>query len=103
MSNFLSNIGSIFSTAAVLDYLGLERKRSREARMLTYTSLVLSGAALGAVAALLLAPKAGRDLRADVGERARQISSRVAAQKARVGGYSSPGQQSVGSEPVSGL
>lgn len=103
MSNFLSNIGSIFSTAAVLDYLGLERKRSREARLLTYTSLVLSGAALGAVAALLLAPKAGRELRADVGERARQLSSRVTAPKGRGGGYPSPAQANAGSEPLSGL
>lgn len=97
MFDFLS---SVFSTAAILDYLGLESKRSRQARVLTYTSLVLSGAAVGAVVALLLAPKAGRELRADMGSRARQLSSRG---KGRMGSYQSQQGANAAPEPLSGI
>jgi uncharacterized membrane protein YebE (DUF533 family) len=99
MTRFLTGITSIFSTAALLDYLGLESKRTMQARAMTYTGLLISGAAIGAVAALMLAPKPGRELRADMGNRARQLGSRVGV---RSKGYypSTASSQKVSNAPM---
>lgn len=68
---------NIFSAAAILNLLGLERRRTMQARALATAGLVVAGAAVGAAAALLVAPRAGRELRAQMGQRARQLSGRI--------------------------
>ena len=46
-----------------LEVIGLRRRPSASARFLTGFGLVLGGVAVGAVLGMMLAPKAGKDLR----------------------------------------
>ena len=46
-----------------LDLVGLRRRRSAGARFLSAFGLVLGGVAVGTVLGMMLAPRAGRDLR----------------------------------------
>lgn len=68
---------SHLSSAALLDALGLQPKSSAASRALTYGALLLAGAAVGAAAALLLAPKSGRALRSDLREGATELGGQV--------------------------
>jgi gas vesicle protein len=56
----------------VLAWLGLQRKQSTAASIIGSLSLFAGGLAVGAVAALLLAPKPGTDLREDLKTRLRR-------------------------------
>jgi uncharacterized membrane protein YebE (DUF533 family) len=58
----------------VLAWLGLQRKSSTASTVAGSLGLLVGGLALGAVAALLLAPKPGRDLREDLKTRLRRAS-----------------------------
>jgi len=68
---------SHLSSAALLDALGLQPKSSAASRALTYGALLVAGAAVGAAAALLLAPKSGRALRSDLREGASELGGQV--------------------------
>lgn len=56
----------------VLSWLGLQPKQSAAGAILGSLGLFAGGLALGAAAALLLAPKPGADLRADLKTRLRR-------------------------------
>ena len=73
---------NFFSIAAILDLVGLETKSSASRRAVTYTSLVVGGAVVGAGVALMLAPKSGRELRGDVRERAHELGQRLSDSRA---------------------
>jgi hypothetical protein len=57
----------------VLRFIGLQRRRSAGAFIATGVGFFSAGLLLGAGAALLLAPKPGRELRGDLKERLRRI------------------------------
>lgn len=56
----------------VLAWLGLQRKQSAAASIIGSLGLFAGGLAVGAVAALLMAPKPGTDLREDLKTRLRK-------------------------------
>ena len=62
-----------FSKDDVLSALGLTSKPSTSERLLGALSIFGVGLLVGAGAALLLAPKSGEALRADLGERLRNL------------------------------
>jgi hypothetical protein len=61
----------------VLGVIGLERRRGRAERVLPALAMVAAGAAVGAGAALLLAPSSGAELRRRISERAGDVKERV--------------------------
>jgi hypothetical protein len=61
----------------VLAVIGLERRRSRAERVLPALATVAVSAAVGAGAALLLAPRSGSELRHRISERAGNVKERV--------------------------
>lgn len=67
------------SPDALLDRLGLQHKPSASTQMLTFGALIMGGVVVGAAAALLLAPKSGRELRGDLQKGAHQLSDTVSA------------------------
>lgn len=73
--NVLSNL----SSAALLDLLGLQSKPRAIDRAVTYAGLVAAGVVVGAAAALLLAPKSGRQTRADLRQGAHELGERVSS------------------------
>jgi hypothetical protein len=73
----LRSISRFFSTAAILEYVGLQTRVRAQQRLVTYAAVFAGGAAIGAAAALLMAPKSGRELRGELGSRARELQSRM--------------------------
>jgi gas vesicle protein len=74
MSNHvLSNL----SSSALLDMLGLQSKQSTRNRVMTYFGFAFAGAIIGATAALMLAPKSGRQLRQDIRGGAKELGEKV--------------------------
>jgi hypothetical protein len=57
----------------VLRFIGLQRRRSVGGYIATGVGFFSAGLLLGAGAALLLAPKTGRDMRDDLRERLRRV------------------------------
>jgi len=57
----------------ILAAIGLETRSSTAGRVFGSLSLFTVGALVGAVTALLLAPKTGQDLREDLGQRLRTL------------------------------
>ena len=57
----------------VLRFIGLQRRRSVGTFIATGVGFFTAGLLMGAGAALLLAPKTGRDLREDLRERLRRV------------------------------
>ena len=68
----LSDISDL-SKDDILSALGLSAKRSTSERWLESAGIFGVGLLLGAGAALLLAPKSGRGLREDLGDRMRRV------------------------------
>lgn len=73
--NVLSNL----SSAALLDLLGLQSKPRAGERALTIAGFVAAGVVVGAAAALLLAPKSGRQTRTDLRQGAHELGERVSS------------------------
>ena len=61
----------------LLGVIGLQRRRGRAERILPALAMVAVGAAVGAGAALLLAPSSGADLRHRISEGAGNVKERV--------------------------
>jgi hypothetical protein len=62
------------SSAALLEGLGLQQRRSVTTRAAMFAGVVATGVVIGAVTALLFAPKSGRQLRADLRGGARGLT-----------------------------
>ena len=60
--------------------LGLESKRSKAGAMTTSLGLFAAGLVVGAVTALMFAPKTGNELREEVGNKLRSVTNRTGAQ-----------------------
>jgi len=60
--------------------LGLEAKRSTAGVVTKSLGLFFAGVVVGAVTALMLAPKSGNELREDVGNKLRSVTNRSGAQ-----------------------
>jgi len=73
------HVFSKLSSADLFDMLGLQAKPSVQNRVLTYAGFVAAGLVIGGAAALLLAPKSGRETRADIKSGAKELSDRVGA------------------------
>jgi gas vesicle protein len=65
------------TSAALLDALGLQTK-SNSSRALAFAGVAVGGIVVGAVAALLLTPRTGRQLRADLRSGARELGDTAA-------------------------
>ena len=65
----ITDLGSNISKENILESLGLQEKREPTDYLLPALGIFGAGLAVGAVLGLLFAPKAGRDLRADVRHR----------------------------------
>ena len=63
-----------FSTDDILSALGLQRQRTPLDVAMSTTLSFLAGAAAGATAALLLAPKTGREMRRDISNKASELT-----------------------------
>jgi hypothetical protein len=61
----------------LLAAIGLATRKSITARILNAASVFAAGAVVGGVVALLLAPKSGRGLREDLGNRIRRVPEAV--------------------------
>ncbi len=61
----------------LLEALGLEERKSGVANLLPVIGAAAAGIIIGAAVGFLLAPKAGRDLRTDIGEKFRGVRDRV--------------------------
>ena len=72
-----------FSKDDVLSALGLTSKPSTSERLLGALSIFGVGLLVGAGAALLLAPKSGEALRADLGERLRNLRNERRSRRSR--------------------
>jgi hypothetical protein len=57
----------------LLEAVGLATRQTVTARLLNFAGAFAAGALVGGIAALLLAPKSGRGLREDLGERIRSV------------------------------
>ena len=77
MKNILSTLSTAVSTASLL---GLLRPRSSIAgAVVSHAASFLAGVTIGAAAGLLLAPKSGRELRADLRAGVRDVSGELRA------------------------
>ncbi|OGQ18284.1 MAG: hypothetical protein A2138_27660 [Deltaproteobacteria bacterium RBG_16_71_12] len=74
MKNIISTLTTAASTAALLR-LFRPRRSNLAATVLGYAGTFVAGVAVGAVAGLLLAPKSGRELRADLRSGAKRVGS----------------------------
>jgi hypothetical protein len=70
----------------VLGLVGLESRRSVMDYVLPAVGIFAAGVVVGAGLGLLLAPKAGRELRADLGERAHTLADQVSSEASKVRG-----------------
>lgn len=68
-----------FSNAALLDALGLQQKPGIASRILSAAGFVAAGVVVGGVAALLFAPRTGRQMRQDLRVGAREVGDQVGA------------------------
>ncbi len=69
-------LDTIAKTAVVSSMLSLfRRSRRNDTNYIAAAGLVCAGVVIGAGAALMFAPKSGAELRADVRQRARRLSS----------------------------
>jgi hypothetical protein len=66
-----------FEIDDLLGYVGLQRRRSASHLILPAIGLVSLGAAIGAGAALLIAPTSGTDLRKRLSERVDKLSDKI--------------------------
>jgi gas vesicle protein len=66
-----------FSSDDILSALGLERRHTALDAAIPTTLAFLAGAAAGAGLALLLAPKSGREVRADISNKATELTGRL--------------------------
>lgn len=66
------------TSAALLDALGLQTKSSGGNRALAFAGVAVAGVAVGAIAALLLTPRTGRQLRADIRTGAKELGDTAA-------------------------
>jgi len=66
------------TSAALLDALGLQTKSSGGSRALAFAGVAVAGVAVGAIAALLLTPRTGRQLRADLRSGAKELGDSAA-------------------------
>jgi hypothetical protein len=57
----------------LLEAVGLATRQTVTARLLSFSGAFAAGALVGGIAALLLAPKSGRGLREDLGDRIRSV------------------------------
>jgi hypothetical protein len=77
-----------FDKETMMGVLGLQPRQSIESRVFWAVAFALGGAAVGAGVALLLAPKAGDDLRKDLVQGAKAMVGPKNGQ--RVDGYEDP-------------
>jgi YtxH-like protein len=66
-----------FSSDDILDALGLARKQTPFDAAIPTALAFVAGAAAGAGLALLLAPKSGREMRADISNKASEMTNRL--------------------------
>ncbi|EJW19217.1 YtxH domain-containing protein [Paenibacillus alvei] len=64
----------------------------------TFVKGLLIGSAIGAAAALLLAPKSGRELRADIGDKAQQVGGKTKELATDLGSRTAETVKNVGSK-----
>jgi len=83
VAKLVSNVGSL-ELNDVLGVVGLERRPSAFARALPALGLVAVSAAVGAGAALLLAPSSGDELRARLSDGLDGVKNRIDDAKSRV-------------------
>jgi hypothetical protein len=83
ISKLVNNVGS-FELNDVLSVVGLERRPSAFSRALPALGLVAVSAAVGAGAALLLAPSSGDELRARLSDGLDGVKNRLDDAKSRV-------------------
>lgn len=77
-STGLSNLATLLpATNELLYHVGLQRRRSRARRTAQAVGLFGAGALFGTGIAMLLAPKSGRQVRREIGERARSVKAYV--------------------------
>lgn len=76
MEKIMSTLSAAASTAALLR-LFRPRRASLAATVLGYSGVFAAGIAVGAVAGLMLAPKSGRELRADLKSGARSVGGEL--------------------------
>lgn len=67
------------SSEDILAALGLQRKRSALDVLLPAAGIFAAGLVLGTGAALLLAPKSGREIRSDIKHKASELTERIGA------------------------
>ena len=75
-----------FSTDDILSALGLERRHTAFDNAIAPTLAFIAGAAAGAGIALLLAPKSGREVRADISNKATELTGRLTSTANEIGG-----------------
>jgi len=68
----------------ILEALGLEPKRSTPNVLTSSLGIFAAGMVVGAATALLLAPKAGREIRDDVGSKLRSVATKAASLSSQV-------------------
>ena len=76
MQRIMSTLSTAASTAALLR-LFRPRHSNTAATLLAYSGTFIAGVAVGAVAGLLLAPKSGRELRADLRNGAKSVGGEL--------------------------
>ena len=74
-----NNVLSHLPSAALLDLLGLQARQSAGRRALTYAGFAAAGLVVGAVAAAMLTPKSGRQLRTDLRVGAKEMADQMGA------------------------
>ncbi|MEZ4334780.1 MAG: YtxH domain-containing protein [Myxococcota bacterium] len=78
LSTGLSNLATLLpATNELLHRVGLQRRRSRARRTARAAGLFGAGALVGTGIAMLLTPKSGRQVRREIGERARSVKEYV--------------------------
>ena len=94
-------MGNSLTAEEVLDKLGLE-KQSIARNVLGASLLIAGGALAGAAAALLFAPRAGRDLRADIAHKFQSMRKNGRKGSQQESGYEGMGAESSGESSRSG-
>lgn len=75
-----------FSSDDILSALGLQRRQTMFDSAMPTTLAFIAGAAAGAGIALLLAPKSGREVRADISNKATELTGRLQSTATELGG-----------------
>lgn len=93
--------GAVLARDLLLSKMGLQKKPSVAATVGNALLLVGVGAAIGASAALLLAPKAGNEIRGDLAARAGQLKGRFVKRNGALGSMSETPNVGITSDDVS--